>query len=50
MLLQMLHQEAVKNSDKKIARNETCPCGSGKNTNNVVEKVVLKIGLVASGN
>ena len=23
-------QEAVRNSDKKIARNETCPCGSGK--------------------
>ena len=40
-------QEAVKNSDKKIARNETCPCGSGLKYKQCCGKSGPKIGLAA---
>ena len=40
-------QEAVKNSDKKIARNETCPCGSGLKYKQCCGKSGPKKGLVA---
>lgn len=40
-------QEAVKNSDKKIARNETCPCGSGLKYKQCCGKSGPKVGLVA---
>ena len=40
-------QEAVRNSDKKIARNETCPCGSGLKFKQCCGKSGPKIGLAA---
>ena len=40
-------QEAVKNSDKKIARNETCPCGSGLKFKQCCGKSGPKKGLAA---
>ncbi len=40
-------QEAVRNSDKKIARNETCPCGSGLKYKQCCGKSGPKIGLAA---
>lgn len=40
-------QEAVRNSDKKIARNEPCPCGSGLKYKQCCGKSGPKIGLVA---
>ncbi|MCG3715274.1 SEC-C domain-containing protein, partial [Aliarcobacter butzleri] len=40
-------QEAVKNSDKKIARNEPCPCGSGLKYKQCCGKSGPKIGLAA---
>ena len=40
-------QEAVKNSDKKIARNEDCPCGSGLKYKHCCGKSGPKIGLAA---
>jgi preprotein translocase subunit SecA len=40
-------QEAVRNSDKKIARNEECPCGSGLKYKNCCGKSGPKIGLAA---
>lgn len=40
-------QEAVRNSDKKIARNETCPCGSGLKYKQCCGKSGPKVGLVA---
>ena len=40
-------QEAVKNSDKKIARNESCPCGSGLKYKQCCGKSGPKIGLAA---
>ena len=43
-------QEEVRNSDKKIARNEPCPCGSGLKYKQCCGKSGPKIGLVASGN
>ncbi|RXI24994.1 preprotein translocase subunit SecA [Aliarcobacter trophiarum] len=42
-----LAQESVRNSDKKIARNETCPCGSGLKYKNCCGKSGPKRGLVA---
>ena len=43
-------QEEVRNSDKKIARNEPCPCGSGLKYKQCCGKSGPKVGLVASGN
>ncbi len=40
-------QEAVRNSDKKIARNETCPCGSGLKFKQCCGKSGPKKGLAA---
>ena len=40
-------QEAVKNSDRKIARNEACPCGSGLKFKQCCGKSGPKIGLAA---
>ena len=40
-------QEAVRNSDRKIARNEECPCGSGLKYKNCCGKSGPKIGLAA---
>jgi preprotein translocase subunit SecA len=40
-------QEAVRNSDRKIARNEDCPCGSGLKYKNCCGKSGPKIGLAA---
>ncbi|MGJ0311635.1 preprotein translocase subunit SecA [Aliarcobacter cryaerophilus] len=40
-------QEAVKSSDKKIARNEVCPCGSGLKYKQCCGKSGPKRGLVA---
>jgi preprotein translocase subunit SecA len=40
-------QEAVKNSDRKIARNEDCPCGSGLKYKHCCGKSGPKIGLAA---
>ena len=40
-------QEAVRNSDKKISRNETCPCGSGLKFKQCCGKSGPKIGLAA---
>ena len=40
-------QEAVKNSDKKIARNEACPCGSGLKYKQCCGKSGPKVGLAA---
>ncbi len=40
-------QEAVRNSDKKIARNEICPCGSGLKYKQCCGKSGPKIGLAA---
>lgn len=40
-------QEAVKNSEKKIARNESCPCGSGLKYKQCCGKSGPKKGLVA---
>lgn len=40
-------QEAVKNSDKKIARNESCPCGSGLKFKQCCGKSGPKKGLAA---
>ena len=40
-------QEAVRNSDRKIARNEECPCGSGLKYKNCCGKIGPKIGLAA---
>jgi preprotein translocase subunit SecA len=40
-------QEAVRNSDKKIARNEVCPCGSGLKYKQCCGKSGPKVGLVA---
>ena len=40
-------QEALRNSDKKIARNETCPCGSGLKYKQCCGKSGPKIGLAA---
>ena len=40
-------QEAVKNSDKKIARNESCPCGSGLKYKQCCGKSGPKVGLAA---
>ena len=45
-----LAQEEVRNSDKKIARNEPCPCGSGLKYKQCCGKSGPKVGLVASGN
>ena len=45
-----LAQQEVRNSDKKIARNEACPCGSGLKYKQCCGKSGPKIGLVASGN
>ena len=45
-----LAQEEVRNSDKKIARNEPCPCGSGLKYKQCCGKSGPKAGLVASGN
>lgn len=42
-----LAQEAVKSSDKKIARNEVCPCGSGLKYKQCCGKSGPKRGLVA---
>ncbi|MGJ0313206.1 preprotein translocase subunit SecA [Aliarcobacter cryaerophilus] len=42
-----LAQEAVKSSDKKIARNEVCPCGSGLKYKQCCGKSGPKKGLVA---
>ena len=42
-----LAQEAVKSSDKKIARNEPCPCGSGLKYKQCCGKSGPKKGLVA---
>ncbi|MCT7487499.1 preprotein translocase subunit SecA [Aliarcobacter cryaerophilus] len=42
-----LTQEAVKSSDKKIARNEVCPCGSGLKYKQCCGKSGPKRGLVA---
>ncbi|MGJ0376343.1 preprotein translocase subunit SecA [Aliarcobacter cryaerophilus] len=42
-----LSQEAVKSSDKKIARNEVCPCGSGLKYKQCCGKSGPKRGLVA---
>ena len=42
-----LVQEAVKSSDKKIARNEVCPCGSGLKYKQCCGKSGPKRGLVA---
>ena len=39
--------DLVKNSDKKIARNETCPCGSGLKYKQCCGKSGPKIGLAA---
>ena len=39
----MTEKEKVKTTiknDKKIGRNDLCPCGSGKNTNNAVESSI----------
>lgn len=40
-------QESVKSSDKKIARNEPCPCGSGLKYKQCCGKSGPKIGLAA---
>jgi len=40
-------QEAVRNSDKKIARNDDCPCGSGKKYKQCCGKSGPKKGLAA---
>ncbi|MDD2896011.1 MAG: preprotein translocase subunit SecA [Aliarcobacter sp.] len=40
-------QEAVRNSDRKIARNEDCPCGSGLKYKHCCGKSGPKIGLAA---
>ena len=40
-------QEAVRNSDKKIARNDPCPCGSGLKYKQCCGKSGPKIGLAA---
>ena len=40
-------QEAVRNSDRKIARNEECPCGSGLKYKNCCGKSGPKMGLAA---
>jgi preprotein translocase subunit SecA len=40
-------QEAVRNSDKKIARNDECPCGSGKKYKQCCGKSGPKKGLAA---
>ena len=40
-------QEAVRNSDRKIARNEDCPCGSGLKYKNCCGKSGPKKGLAA---
>ena len=45
-----LAQQEVRNSDKKIARNEPCPCGSGLKYKQCCGKSGPKVGLVASGN
>ena len=42
-----LAQEAVKSSDKKISRNEVCPCGSGLKYKQCCGKSGPKRGLVA---
>ena len=42
-----LAQEAVKSSEKKIARNEVCPCGSGLKYKQCCGKSGPKRGLVA---
>jgi len=42
-----LAQQEVRNSDKKIARNEECPCGSGLKYKNCCGKSGPKIGLAA---
>lgn len=42
-----LDQERVRNSDKKIARNEVCPCGSGLKYKQCCGKSGPKRGLVA---
>jgi len=42
-----LAQEAVRSSDKKIARNEPCPCGSGLKYKQCCGKSGPKRGLVA---
>ncbi|WP_148570417.1 preprotein translocase subunit SecA [Aliarcobacter cryaerophilus] len=42
-----LAQEVVKSSDKKIARNEVCPCGSGLKYKQCCGKSGPKRGLVA---
>lgn len=48
-LVTNLDQEKVLNSDKKISRNEPCPCGSGKKFKQCCGKSGPKRGL-ASGN
>lgn len=40
-------QQAVKSSDKKIARNEPCPCGSGLKYKQCCGKSGPKVGLAA---
>ena len=42
-----LAQEAVKSSEKKISRNEVCPCGSGLKYKQCCGKSGPKRGLVA---
>ncbi len=46
-LVTNLDQELVANSDKKIARNEPCPCGSGKKYKQCCGKSGPKRGLIA---
>ncbi len=46
-LITNLDQEMVANSDKKIARNEPCPCGSGKKYKQCCGKSGPKRGLIA---
>jgi preprotein translocase subunit SecA len=46
-LVTNLDQELVANNDKKIARNEPCPCGSGKKYKQCCGKSGPKRGLIA---
>ncbi len=46
-LVTNLDQEKVASSDKKIARNEPCPCGSGKKYKQCCGKSGPKRGLAA---
>ena len=43
------HQEVVPVVEKKIARNEPCPCGSGKKYKHCCGKSGPKRGVLAKG-